>query len=180
MLIAATAPSLATKRLTRAGSLSAIRSILAIFPGVSCDVSSSRSSTSKSSASASVCWKLVIESTLIEYGVCQAASVICLSSVSISALNTVPSAGATPIKILSVLLNSSCICSNACNCGFCSEKKIRKSPRNASLLIPALISITSNAVPNRTCHGCAKTQLNQRCLICCSKTCFVNPANSLG
>ena len=74
-LMPPTPPSRAMRRPARRGSARAIARIRDRSPASARTASSTRSRTRMSSPSAVVCWKLVTESTRVEYGICQARSV---------------------------------------------------------------------------------------------------------
>lgn len=66
--------------------------------------SSTRSLTAKSSPSALVYWKLVMESTRVEYGTCQPSVVSHFTALRVRLVKTLPSLGVSTNSMLSSLV----------------------------------------------------------------------------
>ena len=92
-----------TSRPARSGSVVATWRARATRAGVISPVPT-RSSTISSSPSAQVCWKFVIPSTRVEFGICQASSVNDRIIPSMRGVNTSPSSGRITNSTLSFLV----------------------------------------------------------------------------
>ena len=121
-LIPPTPASRARRRAASRGSARAMARIRDRSPGSSRSASSTRSRTRMSSPSAVVCWKLVTESTRVEYGICQDCSVSHAIASSARAEVASRSCGAMAKKTLPLFPYVFSIASYARSCGLSSEK----------------------------------------------------------